>query len=115
VGRWFTPRFAADHPDVVARMRAMIASTPPDGYAACCEVVATTDLRTRLGGIDVSTLVVAGRRDPSVPAEDAEALAREIPRARLAVVDAAHLANVERADEVTGLIRGHLLGSEEGA
>ena len=41
VGRWFTSGFAASHRDLVARMRTMIASTPPEGYAGCCEAIAT--------------------------------------------------------------------------
>ena len=36
VGRWFTPGYAAEHPEVVDRMRAMIASCSAVGYAGCC-------------------------------------------------------------------------------
>ena len=39
VGRWLTPAFAAAHPDLVARLEAMIAGADDEGYAACCEVV----------------------------------------------------------------------------
>ena len=110
VERWFTPGFAAAHPDRVAQMRGMLAATPPAGYAACCEVVATTDLRPSLGAVGAPTLVIAGAEDPAVPLERAEELAQGIAGARLAVVEAAaHLANVERPDEVTALILGELL------
>ena len=109
VGRWFTPGFAARHADEVANMRAMIAATPAEGYASCCEVVAKTDLRPSLPAIGAPTLVIAGAQDPAVPVEQAEQLAAAIPDARLAVVqDAAHLANVEQPDEVTGLMLGAL-------
>lgn len=113
IGRWFTPGFAQEHPEVVTRMRAMLAATPPEGYAGCCEAVATADLRPDLASISAPTLVVAGARDPSVPAEEVEALAASIRRCRTVRVDAAHLANVERAEQVTGSIREHLLASEE--
>ena len=43
--RWLTPPFAAEHPDLVARLEAMIAGSDDEGYAACCEVVAAVDLR----------------------------------------------------------------------
>ncbi|HEY1330171.1 MAG TPA: 3-oxoadipate enol-lactonase [Actinomycetota bacterium] len=105
VGRWFTPAFAAGHPDVIARMRAMIANTPSEGYANCCGVVAGTDLRPDLGSIRAPTLVIAGAQDPAVTPAVAADLAAAIPGARLEVIDpAAHLANVERPDVVTGLI-----------
>jgi 3-oxoadipate enol-lactonase len=110
VGRWFTPGFAARHADQVGRMRSMIAATPAEGYASCCEVVAKTDLRPSLPSIAAPTLVIAGAQDPAVPLEQAEQLANGIPDAHLAVVeDAAHLANVEKPYEVTELILGDLL------
>jgi 3-oxoadipate enol-lactonase len=113
VERWFTPRFAKRHPDVVVGMRAMIASTPAEAYAACCEVVGTSDMRQELGSISAPTLVVAGAHDPAVPPADVEALGRGIQDCRVAMVEAAHLANVEQPERVTTLIRGHLLATEE--
>ncbi len=109
VGRWFTPEFAGTHPDLVAQMRAMIAATPAQGYASCCEVVAKTDLRPSLSAIAAPTLVIAGDADPAVPAEQSEQLARGIEGAGLATVHAAHLANVERPDDVARLMLEHLL------
>lgn len=110
VGRWFTPGFSVRNAKWVAQMRSMIAATPAEGYASCCEVVAKTDLRPSLPSIAAPTLVIAGAEDPAVPLEQAEQLARSIPGARLAVVqDAAHLANVERPSQVTGLILEDLL------
>jgi 3-oxoadipate enol-lactonase len=35
IARWFTAPFAAAHPELVARHRAMIAATPAEGYAGC--------------------------------------------------------------------------------
>ncbi|MFE5325247.1 alpha/beta fold hydrolase [Embleya sp. NPDC056575] len=43
--------------------------------------------RERLPGIEVPTLVVHGRRDPFFPLGNGEAIAREIPGARLLVLD----------------------------
>jgi 3-oxoadipate enol-lactonase len=109
VGRWFTPSFAAAHPGLVATMRAMIASTPAEGYAACCEVVGTTDLRPDLHSISAPTLLVAGREDPAVPAARLEATAAGIPGCRVEMVEAAHMANVEQPAAVTAAILSHLL------
>jgi 3-oxoadipate enol-lactonase len=113
VGRWFTPGFAATHPEVVARMREMIAATSAEGYAACCEVVARADLRAELGGILAPTLVIAGEADPAVSSDDVDALAAGIPRCEVAWVAGAHLANVEQPERVTDLLVRHLLPTEE--
>jgi len=114
VGRWFTPVFAERNPSVVERMRSMIASTPREGYAACCEVVGRTDLRPDLGAIRAPTLIVAGAQDPAVSAEMVEALAKGIAGSRVEVLDpAAHLAGLERAEEVTRLIQEHVSGAVE--
>ncbi len=115
IGRWFTPGFAASHPDIVARYRAMICGVDPDGYAGCCEAIAGMDLRAGLPAITAPTLVVAGRQDPSIPPEHGEAIAAAVPGARLEILDpAAHLASVERADAVTALIAAHLSGARSG-
>ncbi|WP_017625121.1 3-oxoadipate enol-lactonase [Nocardiopsis chromatogenes] len=108
VGRWFTPGYAAANPDEAARMRRTVASTPAEGYAACCEAIAAMDLRADLGRITAPTLVVAGAHDPATPPEHAERIARAVPGARRHVLDGgAHLANRECADEVNRLLVAH--------
>ena len=106
--RWFTPRFRAERPEVVARFRAMVARTPVEGYVACAEAIVGMTIEHRLASITAPTLVVAGARDPSTPPEQGEAIAHAIPGARFEIVDAAHMANVEQPDRVTALIREHL-------
>ncbi|MGH2872334.1 MAG: 3-oxoadipate enol-lactonase [Solirubrobacteraceae bacterium] len=113
VGRWFTPAWARRNPELVERHRRMICATPAGGYAACCEAIATMDLRPALKLIAAPTLVIAGRQDPSIPPEHGAAIAAEIPGARLEMLDpAAHLASVEQAAAVTALIAGHLGASQ---
>jgi pimeloyl-ACP methyl ester carboxylesterase len=66
-------------------------------------------LRGRLGRITAPTLVVHGVQDGIVPRAHAEAFAQGIPRARLVDLDAtAHLAVIERPDEVSELVAAHL-------
>lgn len=111
IGRWFTPPFAASNPELVARYRAMIVATAAEGYAGCCEALATLDVRAGLPGIVAPTLVMGGAQDPSIPAQHGRAIAAAVPGARFELLDpGAHLASVERAAEVTQLIAGHLRG-----
>ena len=106
---WFSPRFAAAEPAFMARMRAMLASQPADGYAACCEIIEHMDLRDALPDITAPTLVIGGREDGAAPPEHQLALAQGIPGARLVVLpDAAHLAPVEQPAIVSRLILEHL-------
>jgi 3-oxoadipate enol-lactonase len=109
VGRWFTPAFAAVDPETVGHFRALLLSTPPEGYAGCCEALAGWDFRDGLAGIRVPTLVIGAAEDRSAPLADAELLAREIPGAALAVLpNAAHLANVQQPAAFAELVREHV-------
>jgi len=109
VARWLTPAYAREHPDDVAMLRGMLTSTPPEGYAACCRAIERMDLRRDLPRIQAPTLVVVGAQDPATPPEHGETIAALIPGARLEVLSpSAHNPAVERADDVTALIRAHL-------
>lgn len=109
VGRWFTPALARTDPQTVARFREMLASTPPEGYARCCEAVGGWDARDAIAAIAAPTLVVAGGEDPAAPIEHAELIASRISGARLRVIEgAAHLANVERPAAFTNAALEHL-------
>jgi 3-oxoadipate enol-lactonase len=94
-GRWFTEGFAQTHPAVVQRAQGWIAGIDPEGYAACCEALAASDLRGGLGRIATPTLLLAGALDPVTTVADAQAMQAGIPGARLAVVPASHLSNLE--------------------
>ncbi len=109
VGRWLTPSYAAEHPDLVARLEAMVAAADDEGYAACCEVVAGMDVRGDLGRIAAPTLVVSGADDLALPPEHQRLIADGIPGARLlTVTPGAHVANLEQPLEVAGAILAHL-------
>jgi 3-oxoadipate enol-lactonase len=108
VERWFTPEFREREPDLVARMEAMIAGTPDEGYAGCCEAIAAMDLRPDLPRISAPTLVISGWQDPATPPEHQQAIADAIPGAELITVSpGAHLANIEQALQVIGALLGH--------
>jgi 3-oxoadipate enol-lactonase len=113
VERWFTPTFARHHPNVVREYKEMLAKSPVDGYAACCEAIGHMDLRADIGRITAQTLVISGADDLAIPPSHGAAIATAIPRASFVVVaSAAHLANVEQADEVTRLLFEHLQDKE---
>jgi 3-oxoadipate enol-lactonase / 4-carboxymuconolactone decarboxylase len=114
VANWLTPEFAETNPQIRARLRSMLVASPPDGYAEGCEAIARMDLRPELADIKTPTLVIGGERDNAAPVSEHGALiAKTIPNARLELVSAAHVANVEQPAAVLDLILDHL--ENEGA
>ncbi|MET9268566.1 3-oxoadipate enol-lactonase [Kribbella sp. NPDC003557] len=110
VRRWYTAGWLDAHPQVRKEAEEMVALTPPAGYAACCEVIATMDLLDDLPRITAPTLAVAGADDPATPPWQLERIADTVADGKLLVVpQAAHLASAERPDVVTPAVVAHLL------
>ncbi|WP_427891957.1 3-oxoadipate enol-lactonase [Kribbella sp. GL6] len=114
VRRWFTAALLESDPLLRERSEAMVAATPAEGYASCCEVIATMDLLPDLAGISAPTLAVAGADDPATPPWQLERIASSVADGKLLVVPgAAHLAAAERPDLINPAVVAHLLGSAE--
>jgi 3-oxoadipate enol-lactonase len=96
VNLWFSPEFRARAPATVAVMKAMLAATPAEGYAACCEAIRDMDHRNILSRITARTLVIAGRHDQATSVAAAQFIQGRIAGAALTVLDAAHISNVEQ-------------------
>lgn len=110
VARWVSEPFAAAHPGQVARLRAMLLRTPPEGYAAGCRAVRDADERESASAVRAPTLVIAGSRDAATPPADGRLLADRIPGARSLELEAAHLSNVEAARPFTQAVLAFLGG-----
>lgn len=96
--RWFTESFREIAPSVMARVGAMIETTPVDGFAGCCNAIAAMNHTPLLKQIKTPTLVIVGEDDPSTTVEQAEAIHKEIAGSELHVLKyAAHLSNIEQA------------------
>ena len=110
LSRWFTPAFtnASVNADMIGDVRDQLLSTPPEGYAACCEAIAAMDQLDTIRSIVAPTLVITGDADPATPLDHGLAIHQRITGSRLAVLPAAHLANIEAADAFTKAIDDHL-------
>lgn len=93
---WFTADFRARAPDMVARLKQMLVTTPLAGYIGACEAIRDMDHREILPKISAPTLVIAGRHDAAIPIETTAFIRSQIPRAALTVLDAGHISNVEQ-------------------
>lgn len=108
VAGWFTPKWAAAHPEIVEQTVQMIGKTSDDGYVECCSAIAGWDGRRLLGRITAPTLVIAGSQDRGTPVvPHARTLSSGIYRAKLEILDGAHLAVIEQADRANRLIAKH--------
>ena len=110
VERWFTPAFRASSTTEVARVREMILATDPHGYVGCCAAIRDMDLRDRLGLIEAPALVLIGAHDPATPPERGQYIVERIPGARKAMIDSAHLSNVEKPADFNRIVLGFLAG-----
>ena len=106
--RWFTRGFREREPATIQAMIEMFVATPLEGYIACGEAVRDMDHRSLLPRVCVPTLVVIGRHDPATTPEAGQYVHAHIPGAELAVLEAAHISNVEQPEQFTKTVLGFL-------
>ncbi len=107
--RWFTKEFRERAPQAMQKMRDMFVATNIEGYIGCGEAIRDMDHRPLLAKINAPTLVIAGKRDPATPLEGNEYIRQHIPGAKIAVLDAAHIANMEQPELYAETVLGFLL------
>jgi 3-oxoadipate enol-lactonase len=110
LGRWFTPSFLQAGAAGIDRVRRMLLATPAEGYIACCEAIRDTDLRDAVSRVRSPTLVIAGAADASTPPTEGRFLAERIPGARYVELNAAHLSNLEAAEQFTQAVSTFVSG-----
>jgi 3-oxoadipate enol-lactonase len=103
--RWLTPGFRAARPERWEEIRATIAATDAEGYAASAEAISDFSHVARLPGLAVPALVLCGEDDHAVPPAEGERIARLVPEGRFhAIPGARHLPNVERPEVFNRLL-----------
>lgn len=98
INAWLTQNFQKANPAETSRMKEMMISTPVEGYLGCCAAVRDMDHREIIKGITAPTLIIAGSKDMATNVEAAEFIRDRIKGSKLAIVDAAHIANVEQPE-----------------
>jgi len=106
--RWFPAAYIAANPARVDKVRAMIRTTPANGFIGCASALSDFDLRPGLSGIKHRVHFMCGTADASLPGTKALHAAvagsgfTEIP-------GAGHIANVESPSLFTRTTREFLL------
>ncbi len=109
LGIWFTKSFHERAKETIARFRATMVAIEPHGYAGCCAAIRDMDQRWGIGDIKAPTLVIAGKQDNATPVSAAELIVSRIKGAKLKVLDAAHISNVELPPAFTDAVEKFLL------
>jgi 3-oxoadipate enol-lactonase len=110
IERWFPKAFLQSGSPVLDQVRAMIGTTPAEGFAASATALLDYDLRPDAPSIRVPTLLLAGSEDGILPASLRE-LQRLIPGSRYAEIpECGHLPQMQRPDLVIQEIESFLDG-----
>ncbi|HEY9054471.1 MAG TPA: alpha/beta fold hydrolase [Rectinemataceae bacterium] len=93
----YSNAYLAANRDALKAREDAIAALPPEwfrGFAALCDAFLAIDLTPRLGSISCPTLVMVGDEDILKPEKFSRIMAREIPHARLEIIEGAGHASV---------------------
>jgi 3-oxoadipate enol-lactonase len=107
--RWLTTVYRTAHPAESQSVLAMLESANTKGYVACCAALRDADFRNDVGKIRLPCLAIAGTHDLTSPPADLQFLEKSIPGAAYVELPAAHVSNIEAADEFNRRVLRFLL------
>ncbi|MDB5290738.1 MAG: alpha/beta hydrolase [Phycisphaerales bacterium] len=107
LGKMLSPDTIDHRPDVVNRLRAIMESCPPLAIQyALAALRDRPDMTAELPSIPAPTLVIVGDADTLTPPSVAESMAKQIPRAKLALVrGAGHMSAMEQPAQINHALR----------
>jgi 3-oxoadipate enol-lactonase len=112
LARFLGEGFRRNHPGVVRHLGEMLEATNPRGYMEACAALRMADLRARLAGIHIPSLIIAGELDESTPPSQARELHVAITGSELMVLsDVGHLSNVEQPEQFSRAVLAFLVHS----
>ena len=108
--RWFTEDFRNKGTAEAQAIADMIGSTSVNGYAGCAAAMQNLNYLDNLGQISgVPVLFIAGAQDAATPPADMEAMHANMPGSEYVLLNpAAHISNVERAEDFTQILTSFL-------
>jgi pimeloyl-ACP methyl ester carboxylesterase len=103
--RIWSPSYVADHIEELqaGRRLAPAVPVPNHAFAAQCGACASHDALSRLGNIDLPTLITAGREDSFTVLDHAERIHRGIPGSRIEVFPGGHAHHWENLEAFNSL------------
>ncbi len=108
VGRWFPPELHAAKAAQIDKVRAMIRTTPVNGFIGCAAALADHDYNSKVATVTRPVLFIAGGKDGVTPAAMKDMNAR-LPGSRYVELEGAgHISNLDRPAEFTRAVREFL-------
>lgn len=95
LGNWFPAEMREKNDPAIEPFRKVLLETDPRGIAGALGAVRDMDLRRTIKLISRPTLVLGGKFDTVTRAEHSEEIAAAIPGAKLTLLPAVHMSNVE--------------------
>ncbi len=114
--RLLSPGFAKENPHITAAWVPHLKEEPPHPKVVLRQAIsgALHDVTSRLKGLDIETLVLAGAGDRLISPKNSDHLSALIPNARLLVMPGVgHEVMTEAPEETIDILRDFLLRSSE--
>jgi len=110
IGRWFPAETVAKNPPHLDKVRAMIRTTPVNGFIGCAAALADHDYASAAATVKRPVLLLVGEKDGATPAAMRK-LSEKLPGSRFAELPGAgHISNMDRPAEFTRAVREFLAG-----
>ena len=103
--RWFTEGYRKSEAPPLAMVRDMISTTSVAGYSGCARAIQGLAYLDKLKTIDRPVLLMAGAHDGGTPESGMALMKNELKGAEYVILDAAHIANIEKSDEYTANVK----------
>ena len=105
--RWYSEKFTNDptNTDIINLSKDMITNTSKEGYMGSCEAIKKLDYLKELSTINREILYISGEIDMGAPAMAMEEMHHLTPNSKYECISgAAHILNIECAEEVNNII-----------
>jgi 3-oxoadipate enol-lactonase len=104
IGRWFPPETVAKNPPYLDKIRAMIRTTPINGFIGCAAALSDHDYASAVGTVKHPVLFMSGEKDAATA--PMRKLHEKLAGSRFVELKGAgHISNMERPHEATTAIR----------
>jgi 3-oxoadipate enol-lactonase len=108
MARWFPPETHAAKPPHLDKVRAMIRTTPANGFIGGAAALADHDYNTAVATVTRPVLFIAGAKDGVTPAAMKDMCARLKGSRYVELEGAGHISNLDRPAEFTKALREFL-------
>jgi 3-oxoadipate enol-lactonase len=108
VGRWFPPETVAKNPPYLDKIRAMIRTTPVNGFIGCAAALAAHDYASAVATVKCPTLFIVGEKDGATPTAMAKLHDKLRGSGFVTLPGAGHISNMDRAGEFNQALRDFL-------